>query len=134
MIDRRHVYVMVRTAEDRADILTTRKVLNAIKVENLLHDLFRDKRFLMTEEVKQSSWVHHHIKIGISKNPKSRKNSISKNIFGSGRTEWFELNDIELVILRFWLWWYAIYWKFYLILFTSITLLIAWAYIYTGIA
>lgn len=110
MIDRRHVYIMARTSDDRAEILVSRKMLDARGVEMKLHDLFGDARVEMREGLNPS-YFKHHIKIGISKNPKQRRVSISKNIFKSGRTEWFALNEIELEVLRYWLWYYSIRWK-----------------------
>ena len=45
--------MMKRTEEDMAVILMSRKVLNAQKVEELLHRLFQDARFEMREGKKE---------------------------------------------------------------------------------
>lgn len=124
MFDRRYVYLMIRTKENEARIIVCRKMLNARKVERRLHRTFGDSRFIMTKKIRYRKWFQNHIKIGIAKNPVQRKNQVSKNIFKSGRTEWFAINDFELLLLHLHLWWNAVRLKAYLLTFVIIIFLI----------
>ena len=61
------------------EILRTRKVGNARKVEARLHRIFADSRFRIRSRGK-----------------------------GGGATEWFYMNEFEYILCEFWLWYYSI--------------------------
>lgn len=126
MIDRRYVYLMIRTKENEAEIITCRKMLNALKVEKKLHRKFSGSRFTMTKKVRYRQWWQNHVKIGIAKNPVQRRNQVSKDIFKSGRTEWFACNDLELLFLQIDLFYYAYKIRLRLLLFLSLTSIIVY--------
>ena len=104
-----YVYLMVRTKKNEARLIVQRYFKNARAVEARLHKTYKDSRFTMSKRHRYRSWFQDHIKIGISKDPTQRLNDVTKNIFGSGRTEWFAMSDLEILNCRLLLWWY--YWR-----------------------
>lgn len=120
MFDRRDVYLMKRTKTNEATVVDSKKMLNALKVEQRLHKIFGDSRFTMTRKIKYRQWNQHHFKIGIAKNTSRRKSQVTKNIFKSGKTEWFALNGLEYFLLRCWMNYYYIAWKVKLIFIITI--------------
>ena len=111
MFDRRYVYLMLRTKDNEAEIIVCHKLFFARKIEQRLHKRFGDSRFTMTKRIRYRKWGQNHIKIGIATNPKSRQSDVSRNIFKSGKTEWFAINDLEYFFMYCTLWWYAYKWR-----------------------
>ena len=101
LIDNRFVYMMLRTKNNEARIIVCQKLMNARKLEKRLHRQFKDSRFEMSPRIKYRKWWQNHVKIGIAKNPKRRREQVSKDIFRSGRTEWFALTDFELLFVKY---------------------------------
>lgn len=125
MFDKRSVYLMIRTRNNEAEIIRCRTVLNARKIESKLHKRFSSSRFVMTRKIRFNKWFQHHVKIGIAKNPKLRNKQVTKDIFDSGKTEWFAINDVELSLLLCFLWYYHYKLKIQILFtITSIILLI----------
>lgn len=108
LLDRRYVYLMKRTPDNKAKMIACRRMFNARKVEKALHDLFAESRFDITRRIRFRKWFQSHVKIGIARRPKSRLRQVNENIFGSGHTEWFAVNGLELILLRAWLFWFSV--------------------------
>ncbi len=124
MLDKREVYLMIRTKSNEAKIIVSRPMFNARSVESRLHKKWSNSRFVMTKKIKYRKWFQNHVKIGIAKNTSSRRSQVSKDIFKSGKTEWFAISDIELVFLKIDLWWHSKKVYFSLLFLGFITLLI----------
>jgi len=83
---------------------------NAAKIEKRLHRYFDKSRFRLTKKVFRFKWMQMHIKIGISKDPKRRLQSVNNDFFKSGNTEWFAMNIFELLLVYIWILWLAYRW------------------------
>ena len=83
---------------------------NAAKIEKRLHSYFDKSRFRLTKSVFRFKWMQMHIKIGISKDPDRRLQSVNNDFFKSGHTEWFAMNIFELIAVYVWILWLAYRW------------------------
>lgn len=96
-LDIRYVYLLRRSGRKTRCIFSA-KVVGAENKEVLLHEKFKDKRFVIGS--KSSGY-----KIGISNNVDRRVTEINDD-YRSGKTEWFKLNPLEvlyvIIYLGFW--------------------------------
>ena len=106
----KYVYLFRRCAHNEATLILKKKMWNAAKIEKQLHRYFDKSRFRLTKNVFRFKWMQMHIKIGISKDPTQRLQSVNNNFFKSGNTEWFAMNVFELVFVYLWIIWYAYRW------------------------
>lgn len=104
------MYLLIRTRRNKVKNLLTLRVLFARRCEQRLHRMFQDSRFRMRKRVWFGKWWQHHVKIGIASKPIERRGNISRNIYGSGKTEWFAMTWLEIVFVMCWFWWFKLRW------------------------
>ena len=110
----KYVYLFRRCAHEEATLILKKRMWNAAKIEKQLHRYFDTSRFRLTKKIWRFKWMQMHIKIGISKNPQKRLQSVNNDFFKSGNTEWFAMNIIELIFVYLWIVWYAYRWWIFL--------------------
>lgn len=96
------IYILIKENQN-IRLLYHKKVWFAEHYETRLHNMFCDKRIEEIKESDKSGVFTKVIKIGISNNTKARIENIKEDL-KSGKTEWFKLNDFEIVCVRLWVW------------------------------
>lgn len=99
----KRVYLLRRRMlnQDKAALLASFWVWNAERTEKRLHKLFKTSRFKMTRRAGATPLAPFafHVKIGIAKDVQERQREVSRNIYGSGKTEWFRINLFQLLTI-----------------------------------
>lgn len=107
-MDLRYVYILQRVTKTKVIILLALPVLNARRIEKILHEKFADSHIKDIRKEPFNKWyqLQDRIKIGIAKDPKKRVENINESNLSSGYTEFFRVTSLELGFIIGWLWWY----------------------------
>ena len=125
-----YVYILLRDGVKSAKIVYTVRVYNARLIEKRMHEIFGCSRFTMSARTKPGKYMQEHVKIGIAGDPKKRLEDINQN-FTSGKTEWFAMTGLEIVLCIVWLHYFSYRYLYSLLVFVIVVLYIS-IYYYTG--
>ncbi len=95
-----YVYNLKRVSKTEVKKQYALPVLFAQNIETKIHKKYKHKRIDDITKKSHKFW-DRHTKIGFSNDPKTRVTKINKSELKDGRTEYFDLNPIDRIVIFF---------------------------------